>query len=100
MGINVDKTAILVAVSALSKAHACDGHISAKDALDLAQAIAHDASKGNNSDPYADLKVIRQLITLQAHIIGDLRDHLQDASHLARVDEFMALNKIVRAYVG
>lgn len=89
----------------LSQKHACDGHIDVSAVQGLcarieahhARALVHE----NSPDPSPELSagVVDQMVTLQAYIIGDLQTVMRDSPHADRVEQCLALNKLIRAYL-
>lgn len=89
----------------LSQKHACDGHIDisvvqsicARIEAHYARVLAHE----NPRDPSPELSagIVNQMITLQAHIIGDLQTVMRDSPHADLVEQCLALNKLVGTYL-
>ena len=92
----MNNTAILSVIMVQSQAHANSGHIDARTVLDLAQTI----SEMGDGRSDVDIRLIRQLVILQAHIISDLRCHLHDPSLVARTDEYLALHQVIKVCIG
>jgi len=73
----------------LSRQRACDGHIDIKLAEELTSEILQ-------SGDAIDLKLLRQAIVLQSHVISDMGSECT----LPRLGEVSALQAAIRALIG
>lgn len=81
--------AVVARISAAQEAH---GHVDPLLIAELATALA--------AAPEVDVRLLRSLVIVQAHILADLQTVLGLDPTVGRFGEVMALNRAVLAYLG